>query len=467
MKIFISYSSRHKDVCERLRLALEGEGHEPFVDRVALQAGQPFDARLRDAVEQSDLFIFLISPESVAPGSYALAELSIAEQRWGHPRGRVLPVRVAPTPKDAIPPYLRAVTILEPQGDVIAETLAAVQRYSRRAGPRAAVLAAVLIAAVALAAAVYWQWRGHAEDNRRAAVALTAAQQLCGSGDHALAWQRFEEAVQKFTGSRELRTAREDCAMRWLREVRVREGQETFTEVVARTLPVLAEGLALASGQRAADLRAHFGWADFLRTREGAPGLEPALNYRKALGDDPANVFAHAMWGHYLMVKRGPMEEARGHFEAAIASGRERAFVRRFQFAAMLYSYATEAAQEALRIADAMRAQGEKVEPGDRNRLWSYVYARLLRKAERPELLAALSGRNALETFLWLYPENDVRPDRRKLWQFYAGVLEEAAGEKTAARLRFERLLAELEREDLSGALQDETADALRRLEVR
>jgi hypothetical protein len=87
-----------------------------FVDRVELKAGQPFDADLQNGIERCDLFIFLISSETVAPGSYALAELSIAEQRWRHPAGRVLPVMVATTPKDAIPAYLRAVTILEPKG---------------------------------------------------------------------------------------------------------------------------------------------------------------------------------------------------------------------------------------------------------------------------------------------------------------------------------------------------------------
>ena len=64
----------------------------------------------------------------MAPGSYALAELSMAKARWRHPGGHVLPVKVAPVPKDMIPAYLRAVTILEPQGDVVAETVAAVER---------------------------------------------------------------------------------------------------------------------------------------------------------------------------------------------------------------------------------------------------------------------------------------------------------------------------------------------------
>jgi hypothetical protein len=41
-----------------------------------------------------------------------------------HPEGQVLPVLIEPTEKSAIPPYLRAVTLLEPEGNLAAEVLA-------------------------------------------------------------------------------------------------------------------------------------------------------------------------------------------------------------------------------------------------------------------------------------------------------------------------------------------------------
>jgi len=44
VRIFVSYSSRQRDLCERLRLALEADGrHEVFVDRADLAPGAPFD----------------------------------------------------------------------------------------------------------------------------------------------------------------------------------------------------------------------------------------------------------------------------------------------------------------------------------------------------------------------------------------------------------------------------------------
>ncbi|MGZ9067090.1 MAG: TIR domain-containing protein, partial [Burkholderiales bacterium] len=47
MDIFISYSSKYRELCERLQLALDAEGHHTFVDRTELDPGHPFDAELR------------------------------------------------------------------------------------------------------------------------------------------------------------------------------------------------------------------------------------------------------------------------------------------------------------------------------------------------------------------------------------------------------------------------------------
>ncbi|MBC8119628.1 MAG: toll/interleukin-1 receptor domain-containing protein, partial [Burkholderiaceae bacterium] len=149
MDIFVSYSSKYRELCERLQLALDAEGHRCFVDRTELEPGQPFDAELREAINECDVFIFLVSPESVATGSYALAELNLAQQRWRHPRGRVLPVVVAATPMPSIPPYLKAVTLLQPKGEIVAETLAAVTRMgSRGRRPLWLTLAALAVVAV-------------------------------------------------------------------------------------------------------------------------------------------------------------------------------------------------------------------------------------------------------------------------------------------------------------------------------
>jgi hypothetical protein len=93
--------------------------------------GEDFEKSIARAVNKSNLFIFLISPESVAQGRYTLTELTLARQKWPSPSGHVLPVKVRTTSRDQIPSYLRAVTILEPHGNVAAETSVTVDQIGR------------------------------------------------------------------------------------------------------------------------------------------------------------------------------------------------------------------------------------------------------------------------------------------------------------------------------------------------
>ncbi len=126
MRLFISYSSPESDLAERLAYGLRGEGHTVFYDRDTLPPGQSYDTRIREAVEECDLFVCLIGPASFSPGSYALTELDLARQKWDDPSGRILPVMVAETALESLPPFIRAVTVLRPRGDLVAEVLAAV-----------------------------------------------------------------------------------------------------------------------------------------------------------------------------------------------------------------------------------------------------------------------------------------------------------------------------------------------------
>jgi TIR domain len=123
MRVFISFASEDRPIAEDIHLALTGVGFETFFDRVALPTAREYHGRIQAAVGQSDVFIFLASPDSVKAGTYAVTELKYAQEKWRHPDGYVVPVRIRGVPWDAIPVYLRAVTVLEPQGNVPAEVL--------------------------------------------------------------------------------------------------------------------------------------------------------------------------------------------------------------------------------------------------------------------------------------------------------------------------------------------------------
>lgn len=160
MKIFLSYASEDRALVEPLHLALCAQGHEVFFDREDLPPGDEYDMRIRQAIETSDLVIFVLSPYALDAGSYTLTELGIAQAAWEHPRGKVLPLVVRPTPLEEIPAYLKAVTLLQPQGNIAATAADAVHRIavarSRGRFKRLAQIAALAIGVATVAAAIYF-----------------------------------------------------------------------------------------------------------------------------------------------------------------------------------------------------------------------------------------------------------------------------------------------------------------------
>lgn len=181
---------------------------------------------------------------------------------------------------------------------------------------------------------------------RQVDEASTVARAQQQAGDYAAAWDSFGAALKaaesggtlaRLTGrlderTVELRAAREDLAMEWLRNIRVSGGQ-TFSDIVAKLLPALTQGAASSQGARKADLLAHTGWAYFLRSRDGAGDTNPQRAYESALQVDPSNPYAHAFLGHWLLWRGGSIETSQQHFTAALASGREKPFVRTLQLA--------------------------------------------------------------------------------------------------------------------------------------
>ena len=463
MDIFISYSSKYRDLCERLQLSLDAEGHRCFVDRTELEPGQPFDAELREAIAKCHVFIFLVSPESVATGSYALAELNLAQQRWRHPRGRVLPVVVAPTPMASIPQYLKAVTLLQPQGELVAETLAAVTKMGNR-GPRPLWLTLIAVGVVALIGAVAMVlWQQRAAQQEQTGREIASAAELCTSGAHSAAWTRFDELAARYPTDAAVQRAREQCGMRWLREIRVRVGEQTFADIVKRVQPALVAGLPGATGQRAADLFAHLGWADYLLTREGATAGDPAAQFQRSVKEEPNNVYAHAMWAQHLWWFPDRDAEARQHFETAVTSGREREFVRSLQFGGSLSR--AKLVPYAVIVANDMRLAGETMTAPVRNRLWSAAYHPYLFGADdRSNFLAILPPETHLATFDWLFPRSAMRAGDISVWRYVHAVLLANAGQTAKARTELEALLRDLNADKVDGRIVDQTRRMLAEL---
>src|ERR1700730_13681564 len=125
MHIFLSHANEDGSVAEEICCAIRASGHSCFFGRHDLPAGFDYHSRIRQEIKLSDVLIFLVNPNSIEKGSYALTELRFAKQKWASPTGRILPVLVRPTDYGIIDPYLASVTVLEPAGNAAAEKVAA------------------------------------------------------------------------------------------------------------------------------------------------------------------------------------------------------------------------------------------------------------------------------------------------------------------------------------------------------
>lgn len=126
MKIFFSFAEKDKDIIAQVVSKLRLQAHEVFFSKDTLPPGQPYDERIKAAVDKCDIFVFFISPESVSPGRYTLTELGYAKKRWYKPDGTVLPVMVRETPSSKIDPYLSTLTYFETKGNFATEVANAI-----------------------------------------------------------------------------------------------------------------------------------------------------------------------------------------------------------------------------------------------------------------------------------------------------------------------------------------------------
>ena len=98
MKIFLSYARVDgQQLANRLYNDLNNHGLEPWMDqRGGIRAGERFDDKIQIALDQSDVFVILLTPNSVCSNSFCRQELSYALHNGKH----VIPLMAG----DCVPP---------------------------------------------------------------------------------------------------------------------------------------------------------------------------------------------------------------------------------------------------------------------------------------------------------------------------------------------------------------------------
>jgi tetratricopeptide (TPR) repeat protein len=286
---------------------------------------------------------------------------------------------------------------------------------------------------------------------RQAAVAelVTGAERLADVGDFRRAWEMYEQAIAQGPASARARQGQIDLAMRWLPRARV-VGEEKFSGIVDTTLPALTRGLATARGPRAADLLALLGWAHYLERKDrGVTDVDIPGLYAEALKEGPDSVYAHTFRGHWLISEEDNLEDGLPHFEAALAAGEQREFVRRFQWSALRNRWhGTSSGSEpriavlraALRMANDMRHHGEPLLDERQRSDLLRGYGERFAGESLTDILPALPPEEHLALLRWLVDGADADRATVPPSRFVIGRLQEIQGDVASALATYRAL---------------------------
>lgn len=100
--VFLSYSRRDGGFVHRLASALQARGKEVWVDVDGIRDAEVFPDALRRAIESSDTFIFVISPDAVR-SLFCVEEIEHAASL----NKRIVPLALRPVPDEALPEEVR------------------------------------------------------------------------------------------------------------------------------------------------------------------------------------------------------------------------------------------------------------------------------------------------------------------------------------------------------------------------
>jgi tetratricopeptide (TPR) repeat protein len=238
-----------------------------------------------------------------------------------------------------------------------------------------------------------------------------------------------------------------DAAMLWVENFDVivpenKDASGAAGPLLDEIMPILDAGLARSKGTRAVDVQAHLGWAHWLNwhvaEREFSPLAEK--NLRAAVELDRTNVYANAMLGNWMLQNNRDFQEAIGHLNTAVATGKARPLVRAMQVGGLLDDEEPGARAELVKAVSDMRKNGEALDDEERYRVRSFCYSSSIsHHSELVEALSAVPEDEAWKTYLWLDDNHQDKTDPLARDFLYANLLE-ISGKRMDALEKF-RLL--------------------------
>lgn len=308
-----------------------------------------------------------------------------------------------------------------------------------------------------------WWKQGH-----QSRVLLVTAQRQQELGEYSAAMDTLDEILKATPGDKPALHARLDIAMEWIDNMRTPRHDLDAVAPQARVIfdrltPVLEGGLGTSKDYRAADVVAHLGWLNLLKWRITGQSAIIESHLREALRMEPENVFANAMFGEWVLLTHGSLEEARAHFSAALKSGKAKTFVRACQLEGMIYDYDPGVRAELIRVANQMRKDNDPISDGDRGRIHSYFSTTIGTDAELREVVSAAPPDEVWATYEWVSPPETESSDFDKLERrFIQANIDEVSGKREEALQIYRSLEEEIKDPNLH--ITQRVREAVRRL---
>jgi tetratricopeptide (TPR) repeat protein len=310
--------------------------------------------------------------------------------------------------------------------------------------------------------------KGWWKQGRQSHALFATAQRQEQLGEYSAAIDTLDAILKVNPGDKQALHTRLDVAMEWIDNMRTPRHDLDAVAPQARVIfdrltPVLEGGLGTAKDYRAADVVAHLGWLNLLKWRiVGQSGIIES-HLRTALQMEPENVFANAMFGEWVLLTHGNLEEAKSHFANALKSGKAKTFVRGCQLEGMIYNDDPGVRTELIRLANQMRKDNDSISDGDKGRIHSYFSTTIGTDAELREVLSAAPSDEVWATYEWVSPPIAEASDFDKMERrFIQASIDEVSGKWEEAPQIYRNLQKEMK--DPNVRIAQRVRDAVKRL---
>ena len=265
---------------------------------------------------------------------------------------------------------------------------------------------------------------------------IATADDRLARGDYEAAWAASTKARQLAPRDSDAAAQAGRIAMKWLENVHLSSaaGPKTFGEVADPLKAALIERLPATKGRENADIRAHIGWANFLRFRDGRPQADIVEEFDAAIVEDPENSYGHVMRGFWRLWT-GEIEKARPDLDIAMRSSADPAYSDGLIMAGLTNNTSDAFQVAAIEYANKIRVAGRDIDEHARGQLLWY-YSMCLRNKVLLAAFEKLLPPSEHILFLdWLKKGDSSSFDKRVVDYFTAHFSEKSGDRDQAIRL--------------------------------